>query len=416
MSKNKLTLWAGLISIIMVSGCSDEDGYRPSGKARLDLQDAMSIAILTSENINGRMSSVSTKGLYKITTEGEIEELNFVYGEEGESGDDYSTLQIDRLFDVNEDFLAVTGWFYLLDLNGNERYLQSLLVRKEDGAIFDLNFNYWDLNGKFQTDADGNIYAGVFTQNVSHVYKIDIRDTDNLTRTDYLPTGQNSYDFFVDGEGNCLYEYSGNPYSPQVRARKWTGGIAELQVLSVWIGANEKTYLLSSDNVDYFIQIFEVSSLGEVKLDTVWSGSPNSINLNTGFLYARIKKENSVIFTDGHTAWEFFENSKTVQKIELPVTEDNVQVIYSDDYFYILSGDLIYKISVDDYSYESLLFPGGDQFEVYSLAVSDDEIVQMSALRFSDGKKIIAEFNAEGVFSIVDEESDKVAVALQRLN
>lgn len=52
------------------------------------------------------------------------------------------------------------------------------------------------------------------------------------------------------------------------------------------------------------------------------------------------------------------------------------------------------------------------KYEIYTMSVSNDEVLQISALRFSDGKKIIA----QNEFTLIDEEQDKEVMYLQRLN
>jgi hypothetical protein len=48
------------------------------------------------------------------------------------------------------------------------------------------------------------------------------------------------------------------------------------------------------------------------------------------------------------------------------------------------------------------------------MMVNDDDVVQFSGLRFSDGKKILAEIK-DGALNIIEEEMNRNAVILERL-
>jgi hypothetical protein len=48
--------------------------------------------------------------------------------------------------------------------------------------------------------------------------------------------------------------------------------------------------------------------------------------------------------------------------------------------------------------------------------VDENENLQLSGLRFSDGRKIFGEISSNGSFEIIDEEIGRSATVLQRLN
>ena len=120
-----------------------------------------------------------------------------------------------------------------------------------------------------------------------------------------------------------------------------------------------------------------------------------------------------IAFENG-SHWEFFEDDNQVTNFELPDLSLTTKVVHSDDHYYLAEGTNLYKVSFADHSYSSLLTPG--EYEVYTMSVDNDETLQISALRFSDGRKIIAGINAQGELTVIDEEQDKEAIYLQRLN
>lgn len=50
------------------------------------------------------------------------------------------------------------------------------------------------------------------------------------------------------------------------------------------------------------------------------------------------------------------------------------------------------------------------------MAVSSEDILQISALRLNDGKKIFAEIDTSNQLSIIDEEQDRKGFVIEKLN
>ena len=123
------------------------------------------------------------------------------------------------------------GEFVAWDTLGNYQDYYNLLIRKSDGAVFeirssssrrDINSDLGELQEvNFQSDKDGNLY---YVNNEGKIMKVDVSNPSDLFIMEYLPTGQTTFYFIVDRDGNCVYEY-GEDY----RLRKGPGGIFEFQ-------------------------------------------------------------------------------------------------------------------------------------------------------------------------------------------
>ncbi len=357
--------------------------------------------------------------------------MKFVYEDGQDIDSDVSDVSINvrKVYDAG-DFIVLDGEFIAWDTEGNYQDYYNLLVRKSDGAIFELgnaNFSgsYINFNPvllqevNFQSDEAGNLY---YLSNQGKIMKVDVSDPAELFMSEYLPTEQTTFYFVVDRDGNCVYKY-GEAY----RLRKGIGGIFDFQSAGFeahefWVGSNGEMYFTSYDHDNEVPTIgkLDVDDNGEVLGNELWS--PPAFeehfgvqNTNHNYYY-RIVRQNSVIFIafENGSHWEFSEDDNQVTDFELPDLSLATKVVHSDNYYYLADGTNLYKVSFADHSYSSLLTPG--QYEVYSLSVGNDETLQISALRFSDGKNIIAEINAQGELAVIDEEQDKEATYLQRLN
>src|SRR5690606_20081814 len=314
--------------------------------------------------------------------------------------------------------------FLAWDTEGNYQSYYNILVRKSDGALFEIGNNYEQLinsnlgllqEANFQSDKDANLY---YLNNQGKILKVDVSNPSDLFMTEYLPTEQTTYYFIVDQDGNCVYEYDGT-----YRLRKGAGGIFDFEaegfeVSEFWVGSNGAMYFTSYDHDNEVPTIgkLNVDGNGDVSGSELWSSTNTGVQNTNHRYYYRIVRQNSVVFIafENGSHWEFSEDDNQVTNFELPDLSISTKLVYSDDYYYLAEGTNLYKVSFGDHSYSSLLSPG--QYEVYTMSVDNNEILQISALRFSDGRKIIAEIDAQGTFTVIDEEQDKEALYLQRLN
>jgi hypothetical protein len=440
----KSKLFYILILIVITFGCGKDAVDTKRSVPVLNIIDAESLVILGSDLKSG---NTEEKNLYKITSDGSLEEVKFVNsdGSELDEGATQASIKVEEIFKMNDAYICLVGNFTVWDTLDNFQYYNTLLVRKDDGAIFDFgneDDSYSELiNAKFltkhdenlfQTDQGGNLYYP--NGNGSMIYKLDISDPNSLIRTEYLPSGQKARYFAIDKDGNCIYHL----YSDEtLRVKKQDGGIFDINMEDVdfgdfWIGNSGEIYFTSHN---YWQENDAVGTILISKLDnsngldivTVWQHI-SDYNYETKYMgvvnydeyFFKIKKQNSIIFINAIFSandryhWEFFENNNTVTPFELPNIKNNPIIISSPQYYYIASGTDLLKISLENHAYQNLLTPG--EYEVYSMTVSNDDIIQFSGMRFLDGKKIFGEINANGSLTILDEEKDKIGIVLQRLD
>lgn len=407
-----------IFCIASLIGCEeDSKPFKVGKQAKLNISGASGVVVYNENANNGGRIATQGTNLYKITEEGSIEQVKFVY-EDGTETDPNAIdqIRVDDFYNVNHNYFVLEGHFSAWDTLGNYVGYSALLVRKNDGAIFDFKPHYTVYNGEvypisgdigrkfFFEDNVGNFY---YLNGAGIVIKIDVSNPDKLFRTEYLPSGQSTTQFAVDIEGNCIYKTNEG-----FRLRKKSGGIFDFQTEGVninqfWRGVNGKIYFSAGPT----ISVLNVED-GEVS----WNSVASDPYLNIGSGYYKIDKSNSVVFISlyNHSHWEFFEESNQLVQFDLPDLSWNTKIIYSDNYYYLSEGVNLYKVSLEDHSFENILDPG--KYEVYTMSADNDDNLQISALRFSDGKKIIAEINAQNELTIIDEEQDKEAIYLQRLN
>lgn len=455
--KNKFLPFCLATLVLLAFSCSDEsddikreeeDDDQPAvGETRgMSIKNAKSLVLLA-PTVNGRIGDdvrpAYTPNLYKITDDGSMEVVEFldVLGNVIDPTEAGTYVSVYSIVPMNNDYVALLGDFVFPDSVSTKNYT-ALLLRKSDGAIFD--FSQGGLNPEtkrlgesvVKADGPGNLF---YTANENAgVKKLAITNPEQLTVSGYTGTGQQARYFEVDAHGNCIYKYgeSGGVTNANgaadLRIRKANGGIFEVKVdgrdnREAWLGNNGSFYFITYtwDN-GYQPAIHKIDIAGsDIAINAVWTTDDltvsdavgSTIRTNTQGSYM-IRKENSVVFVDTYfdrnLHWEFFEEDNTVRQFELPEIEEGALLVYSDNYYYIASGTNLYKVNLDTHEYESLL--PENAYEVYTMNVSADDVVQFSAMRFSDGKKIVAEISAAGVLTVVSQELDATAIVLQRLN
>lgn len=425
----------------LITSCDETDfrnGNVKNGMPRLNITDAANIVVLESTSGSGGRIKAASTNLYKITTDGSFQEVKFLNADntEVDPGQTETLIKINNAFNLNAKYLLLEGEFTAWDTLGNTQSYNALLVRKTDGAIYDFSNPDIAYNSAFFEDEVGNIY---YRNHGQMVMQIDVGDPSLLKRTEYLAAGQTATTFCAGGKGNVLYEYRPegmiNDDEIKYRVRKAQGGIYEIDITEpldpghykywingMWTGTNGKIYFDSHthDGNGYtpHIHTLTVDNTNTAIIDTVWTSSDpgaNPIGWKSSQMH-RVPKEESMLFVSKNQAWEFFEDTNEMEEVSLPEADEIDDFFYTDEFVYYRSGVDIHKISLDDYNAELVPLPQDDQFEIYSLSGGDNEVLNLSALRFSDGKKIIAQIDAEGTFTVLDEVVNKEAVVMQRLD
>jgi len=442
--KIKFLIYLGL-ALFILSCEEDDSSVNPKMDIPvLDIIDAESLVILESSSEKS-LDENGTGNFYKITTDGSFEEVKFINAD-GSGLDDGATetyIDVASIFNVNQEFLILSGMFTVWDTTGNVQMYDNLLVRKSDGAIFDfLSFNNdddIDLANKFidmwmyqprpgeswfPSDKNDNFYL---MANYGMVFKVDAANPASLNISEYLPEGQGCVNFGIDSDGNCIYRYGDDGFSSKYRVRKKEGGLYEVEVDGetngeFWIGDNDNKFYFISKDEFYYPSINKLAFVnGEAQLEKVWSDQTeeflfvSDLEIDYGRSYV-VRKNNGIVFIDldGYQSWEFSETDNSVRKINLPNFDVVREIKNSPNYLYIAASMDLYKISLDTYNYTSLL-PSGE-YDIYTIDVTDDDLLQVSALRFSDAKKVLIEIDNAGSMNITEYEDSRRIITLQQLN
>jgi hypothetical protein len=375
---------------------------------KLNITDATSLVVY-GDNSNARLSTSTDGELYKVTTEGGIEVVKFI----NDNGSDAKgSMDIDAIYEIDNDYLVMNG-----DFRAGNQQLFSLLVRKKDGAIFDFGNpyqvdqspKYCGSMGPYQSDGYGNAYYNF----AGGIVKATLTEDTEISISDYTYTGQFASNFAIDAKGNCIY----TSLNDNVKVRKYTGGMTEFGYSrNYWVGANGKIYYVGNGPTTT-INTLTVNDDGTVSEDTVWT-SPSwetsgfyGANINSTYL---IRQNNSTLFIDSGVISKFNEDTNMLSYYSLFPMSDLKKIVHSVRNFYVADGTKLFKVSLQDYTYKSILTEG--QYQIYNMSVDENDLLQISALRYSDGKKILAQIDNGGVFTVLDEETNQAATILQRLN
>lgn len=446
--KKTLHLLCSLFVLLSISCSSDKENEINNGdqttnqpknqKTILNITDAKSLVMLE-KSPSGKNLATETN-LFKITADGKYLPVNFTNIDGSSNATTVPTVY--SIKNLNSTYVLLTGNFNYTDEKGTPQSYTSILVRKTDGAIYNsssLNFSHGSKKlGEIlpKTDSEGNIY---YYKGYNSVGKLSLNNPDNINVIDYLPSGQTPSYFEVDPKGNCMYQYGESKGvtksngTKDIRIKKANGGIFEVKIegrdnKEFWLGNNGNFYFITYtwDN-NYFPQIHKVNIDGDnITTPVVWPRNGTPVPDGVGHMFRTsgqgsfmIKKKNSVVFIDtyyswGDMNWEFFESDNGVETIDLPNIEDDAKFVYSKENYYIATKTDLYKVNLDTHAYTNLLVSG--EYQIYTLDVDNDDKVQFSGLRLKDGKKIFAEISKEGVLKIVNEEINKKATALERIN
>jgi len=419
----------GLFLASLAFSCSKDEGI-VAGDAALDIADAQNLVLIDgSANglTGGRLKATQDQlfnALYKIDASGDLQEVHYSTGE--------GSIDVDKIIPLNADYLVMLGKFVI-----NDKNYFSLLVRKSDGVVFDftdydLNMENWKLGENFvKADGDGNLYYPMYNQ----IQKLDITDPNNITRTDYMPSGQTVWFSDIDKAGNLLYNYDhdGSGINKFLRIKKVGGGVFDATVAGrsyrdFWLGNDGHFYINGTSETGAATIYKATIANNQVTIDNVWSDDTNPAAGMVKLMFStasqgayRIRKPNSILFLEtfydadhNGMSWEYFEDSNTVQAVDLPHLNEGSVFAHSSHYYYIGTGTDLYKVDINTHSYSKLLNSG--DYEVYAMAVDENDNLQFNGLRFSDGKRIFGEIKNGGSLTILDEALDKKAVVLTRLN
>jgi hypothetical protein len=333
-------------------------------------------------------------------------------------------IDVHHISRFDDQLLHITGRFVLYDTIGNEMHYSSILVRQSDGAIFD--FAKIELSGEsnsfinsspFQKDANGLIYlASLNTTNLQTAYganellRMDITNIENPSYVNILPSGQWLQAFVVDNEGNAFYDNYGLDGTRDFKLIKKTGGILipDKSISFPWKGTNGSLYSF----IDDAIYKLEVNNDHLIK-NLVWEGEYSGIGIGGGY---RIEKAHAVAAISHNGIWEFNETTNFLKLVAAPEGLGPLNlntIVQTGEHVFMYKGSALYKIRISDYLFTEIV---SGKYEFYSIGAGSNNELMFSALRYSDGKKVLGKVTATNEILIIEEEGGREATYLIRID
>jgi len=397
---------------------------------RLDIADAGTLFIASNhlakrttanEQTGGLMNTAASSGgatLFKITDDGYIEEVTYF----DEDGNEISyTLFPSDIFNVNHDYLIVVFG------EGTTGYL----VRKSDGAVFTLmevgtpykgfgGYRNWP---PVHSDTQNNAYYITFDDlgqdmRIHHVLRINLDNPARLTAQIISPTEEDVGFFYVNANGDVLYD--GLNITPRIILSD--GGLVNTPpfISDFWIGGDKQFY----GNEFRQHGLFQIKKLviadRELVIENYGEGSDIWFQTDRSTILNLQEKVYLVFEGDqGGEVIEVYNPQSNPKRVDGLGMHSIRNAVASDQYYYLSGTDdanrpTLMKVEAQINTPVSLLPPGG--YDIYTMTVSQQDVLTFSALRMQDGKRVIGEIGPDGSITILDEELEADIIVLERIN
>lgn len=422
-------LKAGAIAILVLfTGCEKEIGSVNHDQiaVSLDIKDAEYLCL------DGTSSNAKTNLLKTVAGEPDMVPVNFLNNNLEPIDSSFCDIRITHYYRLDNGLICLTGRFEMISDSAHlqPEILTSLLVDLETGNIYDFlghypeNVSYYMGSDSVQQDDMDNLYY-------SHGYKIYLLSGQKdkvFSIQQYLPDGQDFFEFFIDRSGNCFYNQE-SPRSTKVKLS--SGGILQSPVLInnffyrgtdlmaihsnklVKIDLNESVQATPADSMENEIEHFSFLYPKEEEGYTLFLQYGTS-ELNSGYFgIAYFHQTDKAYRID--LAEDCYLNNPTFQ---VEGIEDHYLFLRSLDNSEILRIDLDqmtpsgegYLLHAD----KSLIMPS--EYEIYSLQLYEGLFVTFTGLRYSDEKIVMAELDFDGLLSIISETLNRHTIVLEKVN
>lgn len=437
----KTLLWGAGLTLLFAIACekNNEEG-KTYQNVTMDITNADMLVLY--QDGQDKVKSTATvsdnhSNLYKLTAQG-LERVIFSAEDDKPIEEEETEVFVENIVPLGDQIILFQGNFRF----GETEYWQ-ILVRKSDGAIFDfsgIHLNHMStdltLNGSpFQRDGNERYYFkgdivthddnsdGTPSATVDEhaLIRMTITNIENPTYEDIQPAGQLFHKFTVDNNGNVYYMEESSP-SPELKVIKNTGGILLLEDQHVsipWKGVNGHVYTFIGNDI-YKLEVQEE----EVIKTKVWENPDQDFGSGYSTYGFRVDKSNSVLFisSDGSEngssstdmigkSWEFNETTHSLTEVEVPLNPG--KIVQTDEYVYMYGGNKLYKMQNSNNVFTDI---SSGEYEFYTFGAGNDNELVFSALRYSDGKKVTGRLTTTDQLEIIDEESDREATYMIRLN
>ena len=412
-------LFAG--TLIVNSGNSDRTiGFLEL--AKMDIEDAHTVYIAPGP-------VTSTNEIYTINDAGNVKEMTYTYKDEEDNTvtkDGQGNIVIkdkdgnDITDEIKGDVVIPTRRIPTAVYNAGINYIivcyssEGYLVRKNDGAVFSLAGVGLPQAEGVANDNQGNIYYRTPVGSQMSVVRIDVQTPSSLTRTVYSPSTDWITSWDITPDGHLIYAYQPNR---DWRIRKANGGLYNPIGYSnygsvFWIGLDGK------------IRYNGGGKLHTVTIDQNYNVIEQSLVLNfdSGYPTFCLRFTNRILFVRTGSWWgeilEFENPDNLPRSIDFSSIINTIRIAENSNSFYYLLGknnansSVLLKINPETDAVTTLL---QDQYDIYKMTVSPNDVVTFNALRMSDGAIVIGEISAAGQVKILDATLTNEVVVLERI-
>lgn len=375
----------------------------------------------------------SAKRLYMVTDNNSIVQVSY----QDTNGNPMTMAQEPiAIYNVDANYVIIC---YGLDA---ANIVEGYLVRKSDGAVFSLanagyplrQPNLFKNDKTVYNDSNSNIYYLAKAQELgpsgalnTELVKLNTQNVSSITKVTFSPGDEHVEGFIVDNDGNAPYygrqktEMSGT--RSIYRIMKANGGLYNLPsgTTNFWVGLDGVGYFLNSSGK---IQKMSINSSYSVELKAYGTGAYSPFTFsNSQCYYLALKDRILIVDTSQGKIFEVYNPSDLPREINLagsPISTIK-QAIASEEYYYLSGTDsgsnpVLIQVNATDDSWSSLYTAG--TYDIYTMSVSNADMLLFNALRMSDGIKVIGNINAThspAVLSILDEVSNKQMTVLERI-
>ena len=453
-----------LLFAIWIS-CEKSESFRNETRVQgklsyLDIIDARGL-ILSNTGSNTKTDNPGENALFKITNDGVIQEITYWQIDtlyiETEKGTEVVVDSIAishilypvHIFDADENHLIVC-FDMINEENSEYPYEFEYLVRKSDGAVFELPLGYRPLtrwthyNQMFgnenssvliQRDNDGYIYY----LGKGDIQKLSVQDPLNLTFQSLTTgghTGEGVSNYRVNGEGHIIYNSGGISSAGGTRIRFNHGGLAfpEKNIVPFWTGFDNHFYYSYTPPYQIGAPSYPVIERlaftdGMIDYQSVGIIDHPSADLTYvgGSMIFKMQNINKIVVMqfndhmeiDGKVVAEVYNDDMQVRSFsmqELGVTKVNIGIA-SDNYYYLsgMAGNqpILLKVDATGFPHTAKhLVPLGSH-DIYQLVVTSDDYVFFHGLRMSDGNTIVAQISPQGDITIMEDTGTEIIQLVQ---
>jgi hypothetical protein len=453
-----LALFVGVVLFAVMLGCNETESFRKERRVEgkisfLDVLDARALIIGGTGNLKSAGSSSNQAGntLFKITEDGVVQEISYwkidtIYIEtekgtemEIDSTEMTTTFFPVHIFDADENHLIVCFNEVSPD-DPNTHFEFDYLVRKSDGAVFELPLGYrpetrWThYNQMFkneessvliQRDDEGTIYF----VGKGDIMKLRVQDPENINIQQITTgghTGEGVSNYRVNGSGHIIFNTEGISTPAVTRIRFSNGGLAypEKTIKPFWRGFDNNFYISYTPPYQAGVSIFPVVEKvtienGQVNYQRIGEVNHPSAELTymlNSYIF-KMRNLNKIVTmefadhmnVDGKVVAEVYNTDNEIKAFamsELGISQ--VKIGISSDNFYYLSGmdqnqPVLVKVDPSGFPHSAQhLVPRGS-YDIYKMVVTSDDYVMVYALRMSDGNNVIIQISPSGELTVLDD-------------